>query len=328
MQRVGPYHKGRVQGVDQRRAARWAGELLTAGEFVVLDSETTGLGDPVGFVEVAVADPEGNAVVDTTVRPSLPIDPGAARVHGYTQKSLADSPTFREIYPDILDAIRGRRVIVYNARYDRRVFDTEVRALGARGLARGRIPSGLGVCAGLVFAIRRPERKTGRLQKPEAPRRRSLRAGRLLGHPGGVEEDGGGTMSAPEEVRQLIERFARNREQYMSARFNETQARVEFIDPLMEALGWDLHNRRGHAEPYREVIHEDRIKIGGGTKAPDYGFYLLRRGGRRKARADGGAGGADALVARAACGGEDQPREERDRPANRRHRPADRQARL
>lgn len=124
-------------GLDQRRATRWAKELIAAREFVVLDSETTGLKDPVGFVEVAVADPDGNALVNTTVRPRLPIEPGAAKVHGYTAVSLAHSPTFKEVYPEILDAVSGRRVIVYNARYDRRVFGTEVKTLGARGLLLG-----------------------------------------------------------------------------------------------------------------------------------------------------------------------------------------------
>jgi len=48
--------------------------------------------------------------------------------------------------------------------------------------------------------------------------------------------------------------------------------------PLFEALGWDLHNTKGYAEPWKEVVHEDAIKVGGSTKAPDYSFRL---GGRR-----------------------------------------------
>jgi adenine-specific DNA-methyltransferase len=44
-------------------------------------------------------------------------------------------------------------------------------------------------------------------------------------------------------------------------------------------LGWDIDNEQGYAESYREVIHEDKIKIGGATKAPDYSFRL--GGGKR-----------------------------------------------
>ena len=35
----------------------------------------------------------------------------------------------------------------------------------------------------------------------------------------------------PGEVLRLVERFERNREQYKSASYNETQVRREFIDP-------------------------------------------------------------------------------------------------
>src|SRR5918995_7141455 len=59
---------------------------------------------------------------------------------------------------------------------------------------------------------------------------------------------------------------------------NEAQARVDFINPLLGLLGWDVENRQGRPEAYRDVVYEDRVKVGGGTKAPDYGFYS---GGRR-----------------------------------------------
>jgi len=40
-----------------------------------------------------------------------------------------------------------------------------------------------------------------------------------------------------------------------------------------------MDNEQGYAEAYREVIHEDKIKVGSSTKAPDYGFTLF---GQRK----------------------------------------------
>ncbi|MDP9476883.1 MAG: 3'-5' exonuclease [Actinomycetota bacterium] len=118
----------------------WAKTLLHSGGFCVLDSETTGLTPPVQFVEVAIVGAGSKTLFEGTVRPGCPIEPGAARIHGHTAKSLAGSPPFREVYPDLLEALWGRRVVVYNAPYDRRVWDTEVRSLGARGSLAGGLP--------------------------------------------------------------------------------------------------------------------------------------------------------------------------------------------
>ncbi|PKN04380.1 MAG: restriction endonuclease subunit M [Deltaproteobacteria bacterium HGW-Deltaproteobacteria-9] len=86
-------------------------------------------------------------------------------------------------------------------------------------------------------------------------------------------------MTAPKEILDLLERFDRNRDAYRSGNYNETQLRREFVDPFFKTLGWDIDNAAGIAEAYKEVIHEDAIKVGGATKAPDYCF---RVGGTRK----------------------------------------------
>nr|MDA8403340.1 N-6 DNA methylase [Desulfobacteraceae bacterium] len=86
-------------------------------------------------------------------------------------------------------------------------------------------------------------------------------------------------MAAPDRIRQLVETFHNNLESYKRGNYNETQVRLEFINPFFEALGWDMNNTAGYAEAYKDVIHEDAIRIGGVTKAPDYCF---RVGGARK----------------------------------------------
>ena len=70
-------------------------------------------------------------------------------------------------------------------------------------------------------------------------------------------------MTAPDKVLEFVQRFDRNIEAYRSGQYNETQIRREFIDPLFEQLGWDVANKQGYAEAYKDVIHEDAIKIGG-----------------------------------------------------------------
>jgi hypothetical protein len=85
--------------------------------------------------------------------------------------------------------------------------------------------------------------------------------------------------SAPSRIVELVETFDRNIETYHSQQYNETQLRREFIDPLFEELGWDVSNKQGYAQAYKEVIHEDAVKVGTATKAPDYSFRI---GGARK----------------------------------------------
>ncbi len=48
---------------------------------------------------------------------------------------------------------------------------------------------------------------------------------------------------------------------------------------MFQALGWDMDNTQGYAASYKEVIHEDAVKVAGVTKAPDYAFRI---GGVRK----------------------------------------------
>ena len=82
-----------------------------------------------------------------------------------------------------------------------------------------------------------------------------------------------------QRVKDLVIRFGEQLIAYKKSDYNETQTRRDFIDPFFKALGWDIDNKQGFAESYREVIHEDRVKVGQATKAPDYSFRL--GGGKR-----------------------------------------------
>ena len=59
--------------------------------------------------------------------------------------------------------------------------------------------------------------------------------------------------TAPTQLNQLIERFRDNLPDYKAGKYNETQVRREFIDPLFKLLGWDIDNEKGYAEAYKET---------------------------------------------------------------------------
>lgn len=79
-------------------------------------------------------------------------------------------------------------------------------------------------------------------------------------------------------IKELVEKFKSNYKQFHASDYNETLTRQDFINPFFEYLGWDISNKEGLSQTYRDVIHEDKLKIGKETKAPDYSFRI---GGNR-----------------------------------------------
>lgn len=80
------------------------------------------------------------------------------------------------------------------------------------------------------------------------------------------------------QVQALVAKYKDNLDTHRSPAYNETQVRREFVDPFFRALGWDVENETGMSGAYKDVVHEDKIRVGESRKAPDYSFRI---GGRR-----------------------------------------------
>lgn len=102
--------------VDRVYAIRWAKEMLEK-DFVILDTETTGLGDA-EIVEIAIVDKAGNPLVDTLIKPNIPIPAESTAIHGITDEMVKDAPALSEVWPQITDALRGKHLLVYNLEFD------------------------------------------------------------------------------------------------------------------------------------------------------------------------------------------------------------------
>lgn len=77
-----------------------------------------------------------------------------------------------------------------------------------------------------------------------------------------------------EIIAELVAKFDNNKDFYTSNSFKEEEAKIEFINPMFEALGWDIHNKQNLGPSFKEVIFEESLSIGKETKAPDYSFRL------------------------------------------------------
>jgi len=97
-------------------------EMVRQGNFVVLDTETTGLKRPAEIVQIAILDPVGGPLLNTLVRPKLDIPPDAIAIHHITNEAVSGAPTWPQVREVVIDLIQGKDVIVYNATYDRHMM--------------------------------------------------------------------------------------------------------------------------------------------------------------------------------------------------------------
>lgn len=106
---------------SNRNAEQWARGLLAAPDWVILDTETTGLTDA-EIVEIGVLDPNGVVLLETLVKPLFPIPPAAIAIHGITNEKVASAPSLNSLLPRLECLLHNKRVLVYNAEYDKGVL--------------------------------------------------------------------------------------------------------------------------------------------------------------------------------------------------------------
>jgi type I restriction-modification system DNA methylase subunit len=82
-----------------------------------------------------------------------------------------------------------------------------------------------------------------------------------------------------EQLKSLVSNFSANIAEYKSGQYDESNTRTDFIDKFFTLLDWDVANNQAFSESYRDVVREDKVKIDGTQKAPDYSFRI---GGARK----------------------------------------------
>jgi DNA polymerase-3 subunit epsilon len=124
---------------DRAASIRWARAGIRRWrdqrDWVIHDTETTGLGATAQIVEIAVLAPNGVVLFDSLVRPTRPIPAETTRIHHITDTMVEHAPAFSALYPGLERLLRDRTVAVYNLGYDRPILDREARRAGLPSLA-------------------------------------------------------------------------------------------------------------------------------------------------------------------------------------------------
>ncbi|GHA34232.1 exonuclease domain-containing protein [Photobacterium aphoticum] len=98
---------------------------------VILDTETTGLDSNAEIVEISVIEAAtGNVLLDTLVTPVQLIPAEAIAIHGITNRQVSGSPIFPKVFKQLLEIVKGRNVLIYNAAYDMRLISQSMKRYG------------------------------------------------------------------------------------------------------------------------------------------------------------------------------------------------------
>jgi DNA polymerase III epsilon subunit-like protein len=118
-------------------------------EWVVIDTETNGIGSPIHVIEIAAWHMRGweraGEGFRRLINHGVSIDPRATMVHGYTKEYVSkwgDDPI--KVYNDLRQYIEGRPIVAYNLPFDERVLTEEwarlgIPAIGTRGFCALRL---------------------------------------------------------------------------------------------------------------------------------------------------------------------------------------------
>ena len=104
--------------------------------FVSYDTETTGVDfSKDRVVEFGFSIWRGGEEISSwgeLVNPSIPIDPGATKVHGITNNDVKDSPTFDKFADNIIMLLSMGVTVAYNAPYDVQMITAELERCGKK----------------------------------------------------------------------------------------------------------------------------------------------------------------------------------------------------
>lgn len=111
----------------------WARDVLgNKDRYLIVDTETTGLGDDDVVVHFAAMDLDRNMLVDSLVKPTRKrrVSSGVKEMHGIGLRELKDAPIFEKVLATFAPLSQGKKLLCYRAIFHSRIISQTIMADG------------------------------------------------------------------------------------------------------------------------------------------------------------------------------------------------------
>ena len=93
--------------------------------YLVLDTETTGLDHNAEIVEIAICELNGAVIFESFVKPIRTIPDEVIEIHGITNMMVANAPSWPDVWEQIKPILSEKIVLIYNAAFDERIISQD-----------------------------------------------------------------------------------------------------------------------------------------------------------------------------------------------------------
>jgi DNA polymerase-3 subunit epsilon len=97
-------------------------EVVRRNNYIVLDTETTGIDSRAQIIQIAMIDSAGRVLIDSLIRPTCPIPAEVTAIHGLTDADVANAPTWKDQWLLIKAVSTYKDIIAYNSDFDIRLI--------------------------------------------------------------------------------------------------------------------------------------------------------------------------------------------------------------
>lgn len=96
--------------------------------FLIVDIETTGLGDAAQIIKLILVNPKGEKVFESLFNPSIDITKKAEEIHGISKERLINEPKWSDKWTTIKDMLKDKVLVINNTEYGLRCIQSTCKA--------------------------------------------------------------------------------------------------------------------------------------------------------------------------------------------------------